>query len=156
MATSRPTTRPRRIDTEGAGPLAGRGALFLFRRALALDAEARERERFEALLGDGLAAALAVAEATLVDLLKGEGDLLQEAAVTVAQLEQELAIIGRGSLVTQVLDGVVLGTLPVEHVPTHFFHELAVLFLQLLPVVDQAVFLHRDLPPRGFAASRAG
>src|ERR1051325_6667758 len=135
MATSRPTTRPRRIDTEGAGPLAGRGALFLFRRPLALDAVARERERLEALLGDGLAAALAVAEAALGDLLERERDLLQESAVAVAQLEQELTIVGRRSLVAQVLDGVVLGTLPVEHVPTHFFHELAVLFLPLLPVV---------------------
>src|SRR5690242_107427 len=145
MATSRPTTRPRRIDTERADPLAGGGALFLFRRALALDAEARERERLEALLGDRLAAALAVAEAALRDLLQGERDLLQEPAVTVAQLEVELTIVGRGSLVAQVLDGVVFGTLPVEHVPSHFFHELAVFLLQLLPEVDQAVFLHRDL-----------
>src|SRR6266478_6299400 len=157
MAKSRPTTRPRRIDTERAGALAGGGALFLFDGALALDAVARERQRLQALLRDRLAAALAVAEAALADLLQGQHDLFQEPPVTVAQLEEKLAIVGRGGLVAQVLDGVVLGTLPVEHVPTHFLHELAMLLLQLLAVVDQAIFLHRALlAARGFAASRAG
>src|ERR1700730_13609973 len=157
MAKSRPTTRPRRIDTGGGETLAGRGALFLFDRALALDAVARERQRLQTLLRDRLATALAVAEAAPTDLLQGQQHLFQEPPVTVAQLEEELAIIGRGGLVTQVLDGVVLGTLPVEHVPTHFLHELAVLLLQLLAVLDQAIFLHRALlAARGFAASRAG
>src|SRR3984893_1016089 len=157
MAKSRPTTRPRRIDTGGGETLAGRGALFLFDRALALDAVARERQRLQTLLRDRLATALAVAEAALTDLLQGQHDLFQEPPVTVAQLEEKLAIVGRGGLVAQVLDGVVLGPLPVEHVPTHFLHELAVLLLQLLAVVDQAIFLHRALlAARRFAASRAG
>src|SRR5260370_18451321 len=157
MAKSRPTRRRRGMDTERAGALAGGGALFLFDGALALDAVARERQRLQALLGDRLATALAVAEAALADLLQGQHDLLQEPPVTVAQLEEKLAIVGRGGLVAQVLDGVVLGTLPVEHVPTHFLHDLAVLLLQLLTLVDQPIFLHRALlAARGFAASRAG
>src|SRR5512143_3289055 len=145
MAKSRPTTRPRRIDTEGGATLPRGGALFLFDRALALDAVARERQRLQALLGDRLAAALAVAEAALADLLQGQHDLLQEPPVSVAQLEEEFTIVGRRGLVAQILDGVVLGSLAVEHVPAHFLDELAVLLFQLLAVVDQAILLHRDL-----------
>ena len=114
-------------------------------RALALDAVARERQRLQALLGDRLAAALAVAEAALADLLQGQHDLLQEPPVSVAQLEEEFTIVGRRGLVAQILDGVVLGSLAVEHVPAHFLDELAVLLFQLLAVVDQAILLHRDL-----------
>src|SRR5580700_763888 len=155
---------PKRIDTGGAA-LPGRGALFLFDRALALDAVARERQRLQALLGDRLAAALAIAEPAFVDLLQRERHFFQEHPVAVAQLEEELAIVGGRGLVPQVLDGIVLGALAVQDVLAHLLHELAMLLLQLLAEVDQAVFSHFDLlaPPRsphatarGRRASRAG
>src|SRR5690348_15446570 len=136
---------PKRIDTSGTAALPGGGALFLFDRALALDAVPRERQRLQALLGDRLAAALAVAEPALVDLLQGQHDLFQEPAVAVAQLEEELAIVGGGRLVAQVLDGVVFGTLPVEDVLAHFLDELTMLLLQLLPELDHAILLHGAL-----------
>src|SRR6185503_13671762 len=144
MAKSRPTTRPKRIDTDGPGAAAlpGRGTLFLFDRALALDAVARVRHRVQALVGDRLAAALAVAEPALGDLLQRERDLLQPPALAVAQLEEELAIVGGRGLVAQVLDGVIFGALPIEDVPAHLLLELAVLLLQLLPELSQTVFLH--------------
>src|SRR5713101_1685064 len=111
MAKSRPTMSPKRIDTDGARALPGGGALFLFDRALAPDAVPRERQRLQALLGDRLAAALTVAESALGDLLQRQRHLLQKPAVAVAQLEEKLAIVRGRGLVTQVLDGIVFGTL---------------------------------------------
>src|SRR5258708_34932960 len=117
MAKSRPTTRPRRIDTERAGALAGGGTLFLFDGALALDAVARERQRLQALLGDRLAAALAVAEAALADLLQGQHDLFQKPPVTVAQPEEELPIVGRGRPLPPLPSQAPPSTLPLHPLP---------------------------------------
>src|SRR5262245_10744835 len=164
MAKSRPTMSPKRTNTDGPA-LAGRGALFLFDGSLALDAVPRVRQRLEALVRNGLPAALAVAEATLGDLLQRQRDLFQSPAVAVAQLEEELAIVGRRGLVTQVLDGIVFGALPIEDGLADLLYELAMLLLELPAELHQAVLLHRGLLPRhdrrqntrrGSAARRAG
>src|SRR5215831_763674 len=112
---------------------------------MALDAIARERECLEPLFRDGLSAALAVAETTLVDLLQSRHHFFQESPVAIAQLEEELAIVRRGRLIAEVLDGVVFRPLAVQHVLADFFDELAVLLFQLLAKVAQALLFHRCL-----------
>src|SRR5689334_22736726 len=94
------------IGGGGAGParperarLAGGHPLLLLDRALTLDAVARERQRFEPLLGDFLAAPLAAAERAIVDLLQRGDHIAQEPTVAVAELEEELARVGGVRLV---------------------------------------------------------
>src|SRR4029453_2289185 len=142
------TARASRIGTVSggaAGRLAGGRPLFFFHGALAVDAIARERQRFEPLLADGLAAALAVAEVAVVELLKRGGDVLQLPPLTVPQSEQEFTVVCARGLVAQVLDRVVLGPLPVLDVLAHLVRQLAMPLLQLFPEVGQAFLPHRDL-----------
>src|SRR5919201_3722813 len=73
--------------------LAGRHPLLLFDHALAIDAVAGEGQRLEALVTDGLAAALAVAERAVVDLLQRRYDVAENAAVGVAALRKKIARI---------------------------------------------------------------
>src|SRR5216683_2139129 len=138
---------PKRTDTAGRprGRYPGGRALFFFDEALTVDAVAGEGQRFEALVGDGFPASLAVAEVASVDLLQGGDDFLQDPAVAIAQLEEELAVVGRGGLIAEVLRGIVLGPLAVQHVLAHFFDELAVFLLQLFLELGQSVLLHRCL-----------
>ena len=89
------------------GASAGGGALLFLDQTLAVDAVAREGQRLEALVGDGLAAALAVAEGALVDLLQRGHDVAQQPPVAVAQLEEELPVVGGIRLVAEILDRVV-------------------------------------------------
>jgi hypothetical protein len=96
---------------QAPGALPGGRALFFFDEALTVDAVAGEGQRFEALVGD-LPASLAVAEVASVDLLQGGDDFLQDPAVAIAQLEEELAVVGRGGLIAEVLREIVLGLLP--------------------------------------------
>src|SRR6266508_2390524 len=114
---ARESRTPKRTDTTG-GPrpaLPGGGALFFFDEPLAVDAVAGEGQRLEALVGDDLPAALAVAEVASVDLLQRRDDFLQDPAVPVAQLEEELAVVRCRGLVPEILRGVVVGALGVEH-----------------------------------------
>src|SRR6202795_732384 len=134
-----------RLEERSRSALPGGGALFFFDEALAVDAVACEGQRVEALVGDGLPAPLAVTEVAFVDLLQRGDDLFQDPAVAVAQLEEELAVVGRRGLVAEVLRGVVVGTLGVEHGLVHSFGELAMLLLQLLLELGQAVLPHRCL-----------
>src|SRR5262249_44311440 len=106
---------------------------------------AGERERFESLLRDRFTAALAIAEAPLVQLLKRGHHFLQQPPIAIAQLEQELAVVGRRGLISEVLDRVVVGTLAVEDVLSNFVDELTILLFQLLSEVSQAFLLHRCL-----------
>src|SRR5262249_28848732 len=126
---------------EGAALSRG-GALFFFDGPLAIDAVAGERQRLEALVSDRLPAALAVPVAALVELLQGGDDLFPEPLGAVAELEQELPVIGRRGLVSEIFRGVVIGTLAVEHVLADFFDELPVLLLQLLAELGDAILLH--------------
>src|SRR5262249_59432872 len=129
----------------GCGRSASGAALFLFDRPLALDAVAGERQGLEPLLGDGLAAALAVAEAALGDLLERGDHFLQQPPVAVAQLEEELAIVGGAGLVAEVLGRSVLRPLAVHDVLPHFLDELAVLLLELLAEVSEPFLSHHRL-----------
>src|SRR5262249_40598307 len=87
-----------RIETTSARVrerLSGVASLFLIDGAVALDAVAGERERFESLPRDRFTAALAIADAPLVQLLKRGPHFLQQPPIAIAQLEQELAVVGR-------------------------------------------------------------
>src|SRR5258705_10972430 len=146
-----------RIGTGKGGAaeaLAGGRPLFFFDGALAVDAVARERQRFEPLLADGLAAALASAEAAVVELLKRGGDVLQLPALSVTQAEQKLPVVRARGLIAQILDRVVFGPLPVLDVLAHLVHQLAVLLLQLLPEVGQTLLPHHDLLHTGSHAAQ--
>src|SRR5215470_4902701 len=121
------------------------GPLLLLDRALTLDAVAGERQRLKPLLRDGLATALAVAEAAFIDLLQRRDNFLEEAPIAIAELEQEFPVVRRARLVAQVLDGIVLRTLTIHDVPPHLFDELVLLLFQLLSEVRQPILLHRRL-----------
>ncbi len=84
-----------RHGRSGAAALAGGGALFLFDRALAVDAVARERQRLEALVGDGSPQRSQSPKPPSSIFCSAEHDFLQQPAVAVAQLEEELAVVGR-------------------------------------------------------------
>src|SRR6185503_2586133 len=133
----------------------GGGPLFLLDRTLTLDAVAGEGQRLEPLFGDGLATALAVTEAALVDLLQRGDHFLEETPIAVTQLEQELPVVRGARLVTQVLDGIVLGPLAVHDVPPHFLDELVLLLFQLLAEVRQPILPHRRLLPPAPKSQRA-
>src|SRR5262249_54215982 len=115
--------------------LSSGASLFLLDGALALDAIAGERERFESLLGDRFTAALAIAEAPLVQLLQRGHHFFQQPPIAIAQLEQELAVIGRRGLIPEILDRVVVWTLAVEDVLANFIDQLTILLFQLLSEV---------------------
>src|SRR5262245_55315878 len=134
------TTRARVRDRLSSG-----ASFFLLDGALALDAIAGERERFESLLRDCFTAALAIAEAPLVQLLQGGHHFFQQPPIAIAQLEQELAVVGRRGLISEILDRVVVGTLAVEDVLANFVDELTILLFQLRSEVSQAFLLHRCL-----------
>jgi hypothetical protein len=67
------------------GVSAGGGALLFLDQTLAGDAVTSEGQRLETLVADGLAAALALAERALVDLLKRGDDVAQQSPVAVAR-----------------------------------------------------------------------
>ena len=70
-------------------PALSRGrALFFFDGPLAVDAVAGEGQRLEALVRDGLAAALAISVAALIELLQRGDDFFQESLRAVAELEE--------------------------------------------------------------------
>jgi hypothetical protein len=124
----------------------GRGTLLLLDEPLAVDAVARERQRLQPLVADRLAAALAIAERSVVDLLQGGDDVPQQSSVPVAELEEELAGVGGVRLVPEILDGVVVLMLAVRRRATHPIGELFVLFQQTLLEARQSFLLHHDLP----------
>ena len=107
--------------------LAGGHPLLLLDQPLAVDAVARERQRLEAPLGNGLAAPLTAAERAVVDLLQRRDDVTQQSTVAVPQLEKELARVGGVGLVAEVLDGVVFLVLAVERGTPDLLRQLAVL-----------------------------
>src|SRR5262245_40041639 len=125
---------------------AGGGALLFLDETLASDAVAGEGQRFESLVADGLAAALAVAEGTVVDLLKRGHDVAQQAPVAVAQLEEELPVVGGVRLVAEVLDRIVFLILAVGRGASDAVGELPLLLEQLFLEARQSLFLHHDLP----------
>ena len=98
------------------GASAGGGALLFLDQTLAGDAVTGERQRFETLVADRLAAALALAERALVDLLQRGDDVAQQSPVAVAQLEEEFAVVGGIRLVAEILDRVVFLILAVGRV----------------------------------------
>src|SRR5262249_3955551 len=116
---------------------------------LAVDAVAREREGVEAPFGDRLAAALALSEAALVELPQRDQDFFEEAPVTVAQLEQELAGVGGRPLVPQILDAVVFLPLAITRASPDLILELASLVQERLAEVGEPVLLdlHARQPP---------
>src|SRR5262249_55889979 len=74
------------------------------------------------------------------------------------QLEQELPVVRARRLIAEILDGVVLRPLAVQHGLPHFLDELAMLFLQLLSELGQPLLPHRDLlasPTGGIHAAPA-
>src|SRR5215471_3033904 len=152
-AEMKPGEAARRAASMPRGSVCG-GALLFLHRALALDAISRERKGFQSLLGDGLTAALAIAESSLVDLLERRNHFLQQAPIPVAELEKELPIVGGRRLVSEVLDGVVLGALAVQDVLPHLVHELLILLLELLAEVGQAFLSHRRLLRRAALQAR--
>src|SRR5437773_6990695 len=94
-------TDARLASAGGAARLARGHALLLLDRPLTVDAVARERQRLEPLLGDRLPAPLARAEGAVVQLLQGGDDVAQQAPVTIAELEEELAVVRGGRLVAR-------------------------------------------------------
>ena len=71
-----------RVAEPAVTPSTGGGALLLLDQALAVDAVACERQRLQALLGDGLVAPLARAERPVLDLLERGHDVAEDPAVT--------------------------------------------------------------------------
>jgi hypothetical protein len=132
----RPTGERRGCD------LPRRGLLLLLDETLAADAVAGERQGLEPSLGDRLGAPLALAEAALVELAERDEDLSQQAAVTVAQLEQELARVRGRRLISEILDAVVFLALPVEGTPADLILELAPLVDERLLEVGHPLLLH--------------
>src|SRR5262249_42031953 len=88
---------------------------------------------------------LAGAVVTFVDALQRRHDVAEEAPVTVAELEEELARVRGVRLVAQILDRIVFLILPVQCGLTHLVSELTLLFQQLLLEVGEPILSHRDL-----------
>src|SRR5215470_12898863 len=130
----------------GARLARGHPLLFLD-HALAVDAMTRERQRLEPFFGDRLVAPLARAEGAIVELLEGRDDVAEDPTVAVAELEEELARVGRVRLVAQILDRVVLGVLSVRSGPADLLGQLPLLFDKALLEVCEAVLAHRGLLP---------
>src|SRR5262245_48158606 len=103
------------MSQRGATSVCG-GSLLLLDRPLTLDAVPGEGQGLEPLLGNRLAAALAVPESPFVDLLQRGHDFLEQPPVAIAELEEKFAVVGRGGLIAQVLDRVVLRSLAVQDV----------------------------------------
>src|SRR6185436_1203239 len=132
----------------------GHPLLFLD-HPLAVDAVARERQGFEPLLGDRLAASLAGTEPAVVQLLQGGDDVPQQPAVAVAQLEEEFSRVGGVRLIAEVLDGIVFLVFPVEGGSPNLFRQLPLLLDETLFEVCEPVLAHLDLlPPPGRALDR--
>src|SRR5437762_13146115 len=121
-----------RRTATGEAVLAGRHPFLLLDHTLAIDAVARERQGLQPLVTDGLAAALAVAERAVVDLLQRRHDVAEDPAVAVAELEKELARIGGVGLIAEILDGVIFLVLNVQRRAADFVGELPVLLDQAL------------------------
>src|SRR4030095_1113786 len=135
------------LDRPGRGGASGGGGSFLFLdQTLAGDAVAGEGQRFEALVADGLAAALAVAERALVDLLQRGHDVAQQTPVAVAQLEEELPVVGGILLVAEILDRIVFLILAVGRGATDTIGKLPLLLEQLFLEARPSLFLHHALP----------
>src|SRR6059036_1484055 len=147
-----PATGALRRSTAERGCSAGDGALLALDVPLAFDAVAREGQRMEPLLGDLLAAALALTEASLVELPERGDDVAEEPAIPAAELELELARVGVQGLIAQVLGRVVLEVLPVEDAAPDLVFELATLVdepgLEVRELVRPHPRLHRERPPR--------
>src|SRR5262245_4847817 len=109
------------------GSARGHALLFLD-QALAVDAVAREGDGVESLLRDRLAASLAGAVGTVLDLLERRYDVAQQSPVAVAKLEEEFTGVGGVGLITQIFDGVVLLVLAIEGGAADFLEELVLLF----------------------------
>src|SRR5207253_3238844 len=153
-----------RAGRRGCARLSGRHPLLLFGQPLAIDAVTRERQRLQALVADGLAAALAVAERAVVDPLQSGDDVTEKAILAVAQLEEEFTRIGGVGLVAEILDRVVFLILAVEGGTAHLVGELTMLFDQALPELRQSILSHQRPPLRrrrarvelSYASTRAG
>src|SRR6185503_18019089 len=105
---------------------------------------AGERQRFETLVADGLAAALAVPEGAVVDLLQGGDDVAQQAPIAVAQLEEEFPVVGGIRLVAEILDRIVFLILAVGRRTSDAVGKLPLLLEQLFLEARQSLFLHHD------------
>src|SRR5688572_5111209 len=133
-------------DRGGAAASPDDRALLLLDEPLAVDAVAREGQRLEALVGDRLAAALAVAERAVLDLLERGDDVAQDPPVAVAQLEEELPGVGGVGLIPEILDCVVfLLCCRVERGASGVGGELLALLEQLLLEARQSFLFHHDL-----------
>ncbi|HLC43452.1 MAG TPA: hypothetical protein VJO34_17740, partial [Methylomirabilota bacterium] len=122
--------------------LPGGHSLFLLDGPLAGDAVSGKGKCFQALVRDRFATPLAGTERPLFDLLQGSGDFLQDAAVTVSELEEKLPGVRSRRLVTKILDGIVLLPFAIEGAFPHFFKKLPLLFEEFFSVVSQSVLFH--------------
>src|SRR5262249_37758455 len=127
------------------GRSAGGGALLALHAALALDAVPGEGQRGQPLLGDLLAAALALPEAALVELPERGEPIAEEPAVAAAQLELELPRVGAQRLVAEILGGLVFDVLAVEGAPPDLVLQLTTLVDERRPEVRDLIVSHPSL-----------
>src|SRR5256712_3622799 len=131
----------------GRARLARGHPLLFLDHPLAADAMAREGQRLEPFLGNRLAAPLARAERTVVQLLERGDDVPQQPAVAVAQLEEELSRVCGVRLVAEILDRVVFLIFSVQSGSPDLLGQLPLLLDEALFEVREPILSHLDLLP---------